>query len=637
MTHSDEVADGPWRVSRQFRVAVLAGIGDLGAAAAAARLGSALTAAGQPLVDARAVPPGGLRASLQRAVSTGVDLFVVEALTTFEPTIVDELRRVADRDPMIAVAQPRLAATSQPCHREGEPDVDYVLVPDRRCAYVKASALAVAGTALGAQGGTVDDLVEPLMALNRVGFRIAVARRLTATHPEGPCGPAGPPLPADWRPALARHRASAPALADTLMDGLTRGPDGRCAIAFDLSHAGASHSGTTWLARALIRGAVARWRDLDLHVIATPAAFAFHFGDLGTEIARIDPAETRIVAALIRIGQPFLWGEIDAAARRAPVLVLFMLDTIGLDCQHDAPDELDALWRFCLAEADGVLFNSAFTRRQFARRFTLRSDMPALASLHSLDVAEYRNGEVPEAPEDGAILLVGNAMPHKRLTETASLLAGAALGRSVTAIGLARGAVSGVDARPSGSVTPDEMAALYATARVVVYPSLYEGFGFPILDALAHRRPILVRDLPPYAEIAAGVPERANIHCFADDADLLRQLAHPPLWTDERRAEPVRRWDDATDDLRHILDAALAGASRDRVVQRIDALRGRMSYMRARSFGDAVGADDLDRLAGLSGRVVQMGVLWLGRHVPGTRRLLAAMHRGLDRLRGLGR
>ncbi|MGI4768291.1 MAG: glycosyltransferase [Janthinobacterium lividum] len=623
-------------MSRQFRVAVLAGIGDLGAAAAAARLGSALTAAGLPLADARAVPPGGLRASLQRATATGIDLLVVDPLTLVDPSIVGALRRFADRDPMIAVAQPRFIIPPESYVPDEGEDTDYVLVPDPRCAYVKASALAAAGDD-AATHRDIDDLVGPLINLNRVGFRVAVARWLIATHPEGSSGTADDTLPEAWRPALARHLASAPAFAATLMESLSEGVDGRRAVAFDLSHAGPSHSGTTWLARALVSRAAAGWRDIDLHVIASPAAFAFHFGDLGTAVTRIDPADTRIVAALIRIGQPFLWKEIDTAARRAPVLILFMLDTIGLDCQRDAPDELDALWRFCLAEADGLLFNSAFTGRQFARRFTLRPDMPALVSLHSLDLADYRTGAVPEAPADGAILLVGNAMPHKRLKHTASLLAGAALGRPLMALGLAPSEVPGFDARPSGRVTPDEMAALYAAARVVVYPSLYEGFGFPILDALAHRRPILVRDLPSYAEIAAGLPERANIHHYVDDDDLLKQLVEPPVWTDERTAGPVRRWDDATGELRHILDVALAGASRQRVVGRIDALRGRMSYMRARAFSDAVGADDLDRLAGLSGRGVQKTVLWLGRHVPGTRRLLAAIHRGLDRLRGLGR
>ena len=631
MTAPDRGAEGPWRVSPQFRVAVLTGIGDLGGAAAAARLTGSLTGAGLPLAEARAVPPGGLGAALKRATAAGMDLLVVEARTVLSAQAAAELRRVADLDPMVAAAVPRFAAVPGPPHPGAAPALDYGLLPDARATYIKASALAlVAGNAPAADGP--DDLVAPLLALNRLGFRVAVAGRAEALHPDGPAMAAPDTIPAAWRPALLRQRAAAPARADALMRGLEPGADGRLRVAFDLSHAGPGHSGTTGLARALVARAAARWADLALTVVATPEAFAAHFADLGPVVTRADPADRDVYAALIRLGQPFLWREIDAAVRRAPVLVLVLLDTIGFDCQHDAPDELDALWRFCLAQADGILFNSGFTARQFARRFDPPA-CPAAISLHSLALADYRLGPVPDAPRDGTVLVIGNAMPHKRLHETASALARAGLARPVAVLGLPPGAVPGVDARPSGGITAAEMTALYGAARVVVYPSVYEGFGFPILDALAHRRPILVRDLPPYAEIAGGLPERANIHVFSDEADLLRRLADPPTWSEARADGPARDWDDAADDLRATLDRAIAGADRARVVRRIDALRGRMSYMRARAFGDAEGADDLDRLAWLSGRLVQGGVLWLGRHIPGTRALLAAAHRGLDRLK----
>ena len=629
----EDVADGPWRCSADLRVAVQAEVGDLGAAAAAARLGAALTAAGVPLVEARAVPPGTLRAFLQRSAAANTDVLVVDARTLIAPDAVAELRRAADLDPMVAATLPRFTAGRPATPRGRRPALDYVLRPDRRCAYLKASALAALGEApFSAEG---DDLAGPLLALGRVGFRVAVAGGAEAVHPEGAVPAAPAPVPEDWRPALKRQATSAPALADALMGGLEPGPDGKLRIAFDLGHAGPSHSGTTLLARALVGRAAARWTDLALHVVASAPAFAFHFGDLGDAVTRVDPADTAVFAALVRFGQPFLWGEMDAAVRRAPVLVLFMLDTIGLDCQRDAPDELDALWRFCIGEADGLLFNSAFTARQFERRF---GPPPRVArvSLHSLALADHGPVRPPDAPPDGRILVVGNAMPHKRLVETASRLAAAGLGGVTTVLGLAADSVPGVTAIPSGTLSPDAVARHYAEARVVVYPSAYEGFGFPVLEALAHRRPVLVRDLPPYAEIAAGTAKRANIHAFADDADLLRRLSPPPAWVEDRAAVPDWTWDDGADDLRAVLDAALAGADKGAVVRRIDALRGRMSFMRARAFGDADDADELDRLAWLSARVVQLTVLWLGRHVPGTRALLAAAHRGLDRLRGRG-
>lgn len=50
---------------------------------------------------------------------------------------------------------------------------------------------------------------------------------------------------------------------------------------------------------------------------------------------------------------------------------------------------------------------------------------------------------------------------------------------------LARAESVGVDLAHLGFVTPQELADLYASAEAVLVPSLYEGFGLPVLEALA--------------------------------------------------------------------------------------------------------------------------------------------------------
>ncbi len=574
--------------------------------------------------------PEDVTSLLWRPGTVDSDILLLDADTDVSPSAVAELRRVVDSDPMLLAAMPRFAAASADTDGAQRPDVTYTALPDRRCLYVKGSVLAA--FAVPRQGGIPQhrgsaDVDDALLWLNRFGFRIAAANRALALHPKGAVQDRADAAPPEWRPALARHLSSAPRLAETLLSALRPGPDGRRGIAFDLAHLGPNHSGTTRLARALIERAVAQWHDLSLHVVADTRAYAFHFGDLDGRVERIDPNDRRCFAALIRFGQPFLWKEIDAVLRRAPVLILLMLDTIGLDCLQHAPDELDALWRFVFAEADGVLFNSAFTKRQFAHRFVFRPGMPCRVSLHSLDLAEYRDAQASSTTAaSGAILMVGNDFPHKHLRETAAVLATAALPDPVVVLGLEPGAVAGVACRPSGSIAPHLMAELYGSARIVVYPSVYEGFGFPILEALAYRRPVLVRALPPYAEIASGLPEAVNIHLFADDTDLVRTLRNPPAWIETPApAASVRTWHDAAVDLRAVLDECLAAASFDRVVRRIDVLRGRMAFMRSRAFaapdrGDPDGAlaqDDLDRMAGIAGRFAYTAVLAFGRAMPG--------------------
>ena len=52
-------------------------------------------------------------------------------------------------------------------------------------------------------------------------------------------------------------------------------------------------------------------------------------------------------------------------------------------------------------------------------------------------------------------------------------------------------AAGGRKVRLLGVVSDAELCRLYRTAGVSIYPSLYEGFGFPVLDSLRHGTPVL--------------------------------------------------------------------------------------------------------------------------------------------------
>jgi glycosyltransferase involved in cell wall biosynthesis len=49
-----------------------------------------------------------------------------------------------------------------------------------------------------------------------------------------------------------------------------------------------------------------------------------------------------------------------------------------------------------------------------------------------------------------------------------------------------------------------EMPALYSAASALVFPSKYEGFGIPLLEAMACACPIVAADIPAVREFAAG-------------------------------------------------------------------------------------------------------------------------------------
>ena len=54
----------------------------------------------------------------------------------------------------------------------------------------------------------------------------------------------------------------------------------------------------------------------------------------------------------------------------------------------------------------------------------------------------------------------------------------------------------------TGFADDDDLPSIYSLARVFVYPSLYEGFGLPVLEAMACGVPVIASNVPSLVEVA---------------------------------------------------------------------------------------------------------------------------------------
>lgn len=69
-------------------------------------------------------------------------------------------------------------------------------------------------------------------------------------------------------------------------------------------------------------------------------------------------------------------------------------------------------------------------------------------------------------------------------------------------------ALSGLEGRVhlTGPLSPDELVSLYNLAALFVFPTLYEGFGFPVLEAQACGCPVVCSSTSSVGELAGKAP-----------------------------------------------------------------------------------------------------------------------------------
>lgn len=147
------------------------------------------------------------------------------------------------------------------------------------------------------------------------------------------------------------------------------------------------------------------------------------------------------------------------------------------------------------------------------------------------------------------MLTVGHLEARKNLpllVDAIALLKGRGLARPLVICGNDTGDRARVEARIAergvgelvrivGGADDAGVRALYAACRLLVFPSRYEGFGIPVLEAMAAERPVALSAIPPFREIMQGQGA-----FFPPDDAVAAADAVERMWSDDSaRAEMV--------------------------------------------------------------------------------------------------
>lgn len=168
-----------------------------------------------------------------------------------------------------------------------------------------------------------------------------------------------------------------------------------------------------------------------------------------------------------------------------------------------------------LARADHVIFVSRFGRDEFAR---LIGRLPRSYSWipNGVDASWFQTIDRKRERPAKRVLAVGNVKPHKNLAKLIEALRplGESASIELVIVGKREGFITGdsslmADAARwitwAGSVSDGRLLELYCDADCFVMPSLYEGFGLPVLEAMAAGCLVACSTAPALVETCGGL------------------------------------------------------------------------------------------------------------------------------------
>jgi len=230
-----------------------------------------------------------------------------------------------------------------------------------------------------------------------------------------------------------------------------------------------------------------------------------------------------------------------------------------------------------MRRASAVITVSAFSKSEIVRLIGTNPSKIVVAH-DGVDPVFLEASPGEQHPDPAAVLAVGNITTRKNLGTLISAyhrLLGArptaptllVAGQDAHGAGPIHEAAAplGAAVRFLGYVDDADLARLMRTAVVVTYPSRYEGFGLPVVEAMAAGTPVIASDIPVMREVAGDAallvpPEDAAgwadaMERILEDAGLRQRLAAAG-----RERATRYTWERCAATVRDVLERAVASA-----------------------------------------------------------------------------
>lgn len=199
-------------------------------------------------------------------------------------------------------------------------------------------------------------------------------------------------------------------------------------------------------------------------------------------------------------------------------------------------------WRRLMSRRAGAAGNHLLTVSDHARRSLLGFGIGAADRIGVVPNGVHLSGVRDEAildrfglRSDPYFAAISSVLPHKNLRVLLDAFASPALsGRTLVLVGEAQRAEYALAGLPVpdgvrfvGRISDAERRALFRSATAVCVPSTQEGFGLPVLEAMAEGTPVVTSDHGALPEVAGAAGLIAGAHVSEDWVTACLRLSDP--------------------------------------------------------------------------------------------------------------
>jgi glycosyltransferase involved in cell wall biosynthesis len=210
------------------------------------------------------------------------------------------------------------------------------------------------------------------------------------------------------------------------------------------------------------------------------------------------------------------------------------------------------------SRADRIITDSDFSKAQITKHFAMDRKKIAVVTLGSPHLERvFEKGSCERILQrydidSSYVLYVGTLAKHKNLERLLEAFAKMKRGQKIPhklvlagrkgsgyddLLRKIRTVKMGEDVVLTGYVPDADLQAIYSNADLFIFPSLYEGFGLPLLEAMSYGVPVVSSNAGPLPEVAG------NAALFFDplDVDAMAQAIEKMLKDLSLRSELIKR------------------------------------------------------------------------------------------------